>query len=61
MNIKELAPVAIIVLFLSSMYYIVKESAHSVVRYDCSISEINPDYPLEVKDACRKLRAENIK
>lgn len=25
--------------------------------YDCSISEISPDYPIEVKNECRKLRA----
>jgi hypothetical protein len=31
-----------------------------VVIYNCSISEISPDFPLEVKEACRKLRAENI-
>lgn len=30
---------------------------HLVVRYDCSISEINPDYPIAVKEACRKLQA----
>ena len=30
------------------------------VRYDCSLSEISPDYPIPVKEACRKLRAENI-
>lgn len=29
--------------------------------YDCSLSEISPDYPLEVKNECRKLRAEKIK
>ncbi len=29
--------------------------------YDCSISEISPDYPIEVKSECRKLRAENFK
>lgn len=28
--------------------------------YDCSLSEISPDYPLEVKESCRKLRAENF-
>jgi hypothetical protein len=33
---------------------------HMVVKYDCSIAEINPDYPIPVKEACRKLRAENI-
>ena len=29
--------------------------------YDCSLSEISPDYPLEVKEGCRKLRAEKFK
>jgi hypothetical protein len=33
---------------------------HVVVRYDCSIAEIHPDYPVAVKEGCRKLRAENI-
>ena len=31
-----------------------------VIRYDCSISEISPDYPIEVKEQCRKLRAEKL-
>ena len=30
------------------------------VKYDCSIAEISPDYPVAVKEGCRKLRAENI-
>lgn len=25
--------------------------------YDCSIAEISPDFPIEAKEACRKLRA----
>lgn len=29
--------------------------------YDCSISEISPDFPPEVRDACRKLRSEAYK
>lgn len=29
--------------------------------YDCSIAEISPDYPIEVKEGCRKLRSEKIK
>jgi hypothetical protein len=33
------------------------QNPHLVVRYDCSISEISPDYPIEVKEGCRKLRA----
>ena len=32
-----------------------------VVKYDCRLSEISPDYPIEVKEACRKLRADKIK
>lgn len=28
------------------------------VAYDCSLSEISPDYPIAVKEACRKMRAE---
>lgn len=30
----------------------------NVVVYDCRISEISPDYPIKVKEECRKLRAE---
>lgn len=33
---------------------------HVTVKYDCSISEISPDYPIEVKEKCRQLRAENF-
>jgi hypothetical protein len=32
---------------------------HVVVRYDCSMAEISPDYPVAVKEGCRKLRADN--
>ena len=41
--------------------YIVISNPHITVRYDCSIAEISPDYPIEVKEACRKLlRAHNF-
>jgi len=33
---------------------------HMVVKYDCSIAEISPDYPPAVREGCRRLRAENI-
>jgi hypothetical protein len=29
-----------------------------VRRYDCSIAEISPDYPVPVKEGCRKLKLE---
>jgi hypothetical protein len=28
--------------------------------YDCSLSEISPDYPIEVKEECRRIRANYI-
>ena len=34
---------------------------HGIKKYDCSISEISPDYPIEVKEACRRIRSERIK
>jgi len=37
------------------------EKRHAV-RYDCSIAEINPDYPIEVKQKCREMlgKANNV-
>jgi hypothetical protein len=32
-----------------------------IIRYDCSIAEISPDFPIEVREQCRKLRADKIK
>jgi hypothetical protein len=29
----------------------------SEVRYNCDIAEISPDFPIEVKQQCRELRA----
>ena len=33
--------------------YVVKSN---VVVYDCSIAEISPDYPVSVKEECRKAK-----
>ena len=30
-----------------------------VIVYNCSISEISPDFPIVVREECRKLRAQN--
>ncbi len=32
-----------------------------VIIYDCSLSEISPDIPIEVKNQCRKLNLEKFK
>jgi len=54
-----IAIVLAVVALISVVYY---NYTHPriVVRYDCSIAEISPDYPIQVKEGCRKLRAENI-
>lgn len=33
-------------------------SNNRVKVYNCDLSEISPDYPIEVKEECRKLRLE---
>jgi hypothetical protein len=33
---------------------------HGVVVYDCRLAEISPDYPIEVKNDCRKLNRGRI-
>jgi hypothetical protein len=33
---------------------------HSVVVYDCRLAEISPDYPVGVKNECRKLNSGRI-
>lgn len=33
---------------------------HGEVVYNCSIAEISPDIPIEVKQECRKKRMESI-
>ena len=50
--------IAIIIVFALAVIFMPKKG--DVIRYDCSISEISPDYPIEVKEKCRKLRAEKL-
>jgi hypothetical protein len=46
----------------ATMYIIINYyPKHGTVRYDCSIAEISPDFPLEVREQCRKLNMEKIK
>ncbi len=34
---------------------------NQTVVYDCSLAEISPDYPREVKNECRRLRIEEFR
>ena len=47
-------------LFIGGIYYNLQNPKVSV-KYDCSIAEISPDYPVAVKEQCRKLRIDNKK
>jgi hypothetical protein len=49
---------AVVLVFAIAIVFMPKKG--DVVRYDCSIAEISPDYPIEVKEKCRKLRAEKL-
>ena len=60
MTIKELF-FAIVVLFILGYLVATNNDMHGVKRYDCTISEISPDYPVEVKEACRRIRLEKNK
>ena len=50
-----MTPFFAFLLIIVVMHY--TESKSQVVAYDCSLAEISPDYPLVVKDKCRKLRS----
>ena len=54
---KREALIAVGVVLLASIVVLAIPQPKGKV-YDCTLSEISPDYPLEVKEACRKLRAE---
>jgi hypothetical protein len=60
MNINQLF-LASVLLILIILLGISGTDMHGIKKYDCSISEISPDYPVEVKDACRRIRAEKRK
>jgi hypothetical protein len=56
----EIAVVAIAFLIAIPIIFLSLPKKGDVIVYNCSISEISPDFPLEVREQCRKLRAENI-
>jgi len=47
-----------IILFAFSAVVFFSDDRPKERMYDCSISEISPDYPIEVKEACRKIKAQ---
>ncbi len=58
-TIKIIALVVLSIMLLSlSIMAAIYGPKHKV--YDCSIAEISPDYPIEVKEECRRIRANYI-
>ena len=55
--IRDLVLFITATLFLIGLMYFIIPN-HSERMYNCSIAEISPDYPLAVKEACRKQRLE---
>jgi hypothetical protein len=60
MNINQMLFATACLMFVI-LYGLSGTEMHGVKRYDCSIAEISPDYPVEVKEACRRIRAEKRK
>jgi len=50
-----------ILLLLSIVILTNADWGDRTVVYDCSIAEISPDYPQEVKNECRRLRIEEFR
>ena len=50
-----------ILLLVSIVILINADWDNRTVVYDCSIAEISPDYPQEVKNECRRLRIEEFR
>lgn len=57
---REIIIIAICLPIGVALTYFTLPKKGDVVVYNCSISEISPDYPPKVKEECRKLRAENF-
>ena len=45
-----------VALICAGAYFYLNEQNHYKI-YDCNLAEISPDFPIQAKEACRKLRA----
>jgi hypothetical protein len=48
--------VMVAMLFGAGTYFALNETRDYKI-YDCNLAEISPDFPIQAKEACRKLRA----
>ena len=47
-------PPILFMIMIGSIVFVAIQADNRTIRYDCSIAEISPDFPVEVKNACRK-------
>jgi hypothetical protein len=55
----EVAVVVIAFLIVIPIIFLSLPKKGDVIRIDCTWSEISPDFTIEMREACRQLRATN--
>jgi len=50
-EVKFIGLFVVVVTSIAVMFF---QPRHIIVKYDCSLAEISPDYPQEVKQRCRE-------
>jgi hypothetical protein len=53
----EIVVIVITFLIAIPLVFVSLPKKGDIIRYDCSLAEISPDFPLEVREQCRKLRS----
>ena len=60
MKYKDIFLFLFIVVLSAIMFVLMIIPRHGTMIYNCSIAEIHPDYPLDVKKECREKNAKKI-
>jgi hypothetical protein len=56
----EIVVIVIAFLIAIPLVFVSLPKKGDIIRYDCSLAEISPDFPLEVREQCRKLRSTSL-
>jgi hypothetical protein len=56
---QDVVSIGLLIAVLTFGYFVYMDTPrqNGYKVYDCSLAEISPDFPIEAKEACRKLRA----
>jgi len=49
-----IAPIIMFVIMMGALVFIALQQDKRTVMYNCSLAEISPDFPIEVRNECRK-------